>query len=298
MSKRMITSVVYVIVLIALVALKWLVPNNFGAIGFDVLFTAVSVIGTFELLRAVGCVCRSQRAVAYVYSAALVPFYSIACFLCDNGVIDIPYFASSAAAFISGIAVMAAAILLVFDHENCSLKSTAYCLFSLVYCGFLPLTMSAVNHLPYNSTFAVLFLFIVTVFTDSGAFIFGVLLHGVFPKKMAPHISPNKTVIGGIGGIVGAVVGAVASYFLYYLLGGEFIYSGNLPLLLVLCLFSLFLGVVVQTGDLFESAIKRECGIKDMGNILPGHGGMLDRFDSMLFTAPVVLLVFAVIAVL
>lgn len=298
MSKRTITSVVYVIVLIALVALKWLVPNNFGSIGFDVLFTAISVIGTFELMRAVGCVCKSQKIVAYTYSALLVPAYSIACFLSGNNVVDITYFSAGAAALISGLAVITAAIMFVFDHNNCTLKSTVYCLFTLLYCGFLPLIMSAVNHLPYNSTFAVLYMFIVVVFTDAGAFIFGKLLHGVFPRKMAPHISPNKTVIGGIGGIIGAALGAVASYYLCYLLGYEFVYGGALPLVVVLGLFSLFLGIVVQTGDLFESAIKRECEIKDMGNLLPGHGGMLDRFDSMLFSAPVILLVFAVIAVL
>ncbi len=298
MTKRTITSVVYVIVLIALVTLKWLVPYNFGAIGFDVLFTAISVIGAFELMRAAGCVCKSQKAVAYVYCAALVPLYSIACFLSDNGVVDIAYFAPAAAALVSGLAVVMSAVMLVFDHNECTFKSTVYCMFTLLYCGFLPLTMSAVNHLPYNSTFAVLYMFIVVVFTDAGAFIFGKLLHNVFPKKMAPHISPNKTVIGGIGGILGAVVGAVATYYFCYLLNYDFVYNGAVPLAVVLGLFSLLLGFVVQTGDLFESAIKRECDIKDMGNLLPGHGGMLDRFDSMLFTAPVILLVFAVIAVL
>jgi phosphatidate cytidylyltransferase len=96
-------------------------------------------------------------------------------------------------------------------------------------------------------------------------------------RKLAPSLSPGKTVAGGIGGIAGSLLVAVLFYVSY-------------PFLPVthLLIMGLLLGVMAQFGDLWESVIKRASNIKDTGKIIPGHGGMLDRFDSMFFTAPLV----------
>lgn len=109
--------------------------------------------------------------------------------------------------------------------------------------------------------------------TDSGAYFIG---KSMGKRKLWPDISPNKTVEGFIGGIVSALVAVVIFYFiapldamLWYLL----------PATVVLSAFG-------QIGDLVESALKRHYGVKDSGNILPGHGGLLDRFDSLLFVLP------------
>ena len=99
-------------------------------------------------------------------------------------------------------------------------------------------------------------------------------------RKLIPKVSPNKTVEGFVGGILSAVV--VAIIFLIVdksLLAG---YSFGMILLLVV-IFSIF----SQFGDLVESAIKRHFGVKDSGKIIPGHGGILDRFDSMIFVFPI-----------
>ena len=93
--------------------------------------------------------------------------------------------------------------------------------------------------------------------------------------KLAPTLSPNKTVEGALGGLCGAITtGAVFGYWIH------------LPMLHGLVV-GLLAGVLGPLGDLFESALKRELGIKDFGTLMPGHGGALDRIDSMLFVVPV-----------
>jgi phosphatidate cytidylyltransferase len=108
-----------------------------------------------------------------------------------------------------------------------------------------------------------------TMLSDTFAYFVG---RAVGRHRMAPRISPNKSIEGAIGGLVGAVVAAVVVK----------VYSPWLPGVEAVVL-GLIIGLVGQWGDLFESAFKRDFRIKDSGRILPGHGGILDRFDSMLF---------------
>jgi len=117
----------------------------------------------------------------------------------------------------------------------------------------------------------VMLTFLSTWACDTSAFFFG----KAFGKtKIAPKLSPNKTVEGSIAGLIGTIV--VAS------IGGWII---HLPWYHGLALGIIF-GVLSQLGDLSESSLKRELDIKDFGTIVPGHGGILDRFDSLLFTGP------------
>jgi phosphatidate cytidylyltransferase len=108
-----------------------------------------------------------------------------------------------------------------------------------------------------------------TMLSDTFAYFVG---RAMGRHRMAPRISPNKSVEGAIGGLVGAVVAALVVK----------IYSPWLPAMEAVIL-GLIIGVVGQWGDLFESAFKRDFRVKDSGRILPGHGGILDRFDSILF---------------
>lgn len=108
-----------------------------------------------------------------------------------------------------------------------------------------------------------------TIMADTLAFFVG---KAIGRHKMAPHISPGKTVEGAIGGLVGSIIAALVVR----------IYSPWLPTKDALVL-GLVVGVVGQWGDLFESTFKRDFRVKDSGKILPGHGGILDRFDSLLF---------------
>ena len=95
---------------------------------------------------------------------------------------------------------------------------------------------------------------------------------------------------------MGGIAGAVAAYYLYVALGGEVVLSTPLPGWAAAIIIGFAVSVATQFGDLFESAVKRECGVKDMGKLLPGHGGIMDRFDGTLFAGIVVLISLILIA--
>lgn len=138
--------------------------------------------------------------------------------------------------------------------------------------GFHNLILARMDGL--NKVFFALF---IVWATDIGAYLIG---RQIGRRKLLPRVSPNKTIEGFIGGILSAV--AIALIFLIFdksLLVG---YSLGMMLLLVV-IFSIF----SQFGDLVESAIKRHFGVKDSGKIIPGHGGILDRFDGMIFVFPI-----------
>jgi len=148
---------------------------------------------------------------------------------------------------------------------------------ALILMGFLyvPLLLShlvMIRLLPHGVSW--LFLIMVIVMSgDSAAYYVG----STFGKtKIYPPVSPKKSVEGSLGGLAGSLVGAFVSKGLFF------------PELTVFdCIATaLLLGVLGQLGDLFESLIKRSCGVKDSGTIIPGHGGILDRLDSILFAGP------------
>lgn len=114
--------------------------------------------------------------------------------------------------------------------------------------------------------------------TDIGAYMVG---RKYGKHKLSPDISPNKTIEGALGGVASALVVAIL-YFLVYP-STELFGHG----MFIMLLLTILLSIVGQFGDLVESSIKRHYEVKDSGNILPGHGGILDRFDSLLFVFPI-----------
>ncbi|AZR72377.1 hypothetical protein BBF96_02585 [Anoxybacter fermentans] len=118
---------------------------------------------------------------------------------------------------------------------------------------------------------AIYFALICTWATDSFAYFVG---KSFGRKHLAPNISPKKTVEGFIGGILGSFLAGL----IYSIINGFSPFKAGVIAFLI--------GIVGQMGDLFESALKRDAGIKDSGNLIPGHGGVLDRFDSAFFTLP------------
>ena len=128
-------------------------------------------------------------------------------------------------------------------------------------------------------------LFIFLWVNDTFAYLSGLSLHGIFPWKLFPSVSPKKTWIGSIGGCLFTLLASVGVWYLQ---------PGTLSLLQWLG-FAVVVVVSGTFGDLVESHLKRQLGIKDSSHILPGHGGLLDRFDSSLLAIPAVIVYFVVI---
>ncbi|EUJ46329.1 phosphatidate cytidylyltransferase [Listeria riparia] len=122
----------------------------------------------------------------------------------------------------------------------------------------------------------VIFALLIVWMTDTMAYFVG---RSLGKHKLAPNVSPNKTIEGFVGGIVFAVLIA-GGYYFYMDLPGE---------ILVIIIIIIVLSIFGQLGDLVESALKRYYGVKDSGKLLPGHGGVLDRFDNLLFVLPLLL---------
>ena len=119
--------------------------------------------------------------------------------------------------------------------------------------------------------------FIIAWGSDTAAYFCGTF----FGKhKLIPKVSPKKTIEGAVGGVLGAVVGTLVICLIFNLVTDA---KANI---LGLCLITPLMAVIGILGDLFTSAIKRSYGIKDYGNLIPGHGGALDRFDSLVMVAP------------
>lgn len=174
------------------------------------------------------------------------------------------------------------------------LAAAAVTLFGPLYCGVLPSTLLVIRYAAgpdasWPATWLVFFPLVVTWLCDSFAMWAGMLIGG---RRMAPSISPGKTRAGGIAGLLGGVITAVV----FVLLALEPVGKG-FPLG-VAALMGLILAATAQVGDLAESLLKREAGVKDSGGLIPGHGGVLDRLDSLYFVLPVTALLFRVFGVL
>jgi phosphatidate cytidylyltransferase len=221
---------------------------------------AVGLFEFFSLLRARGI--RPMRRVGLVLAAAL--FLDVV----SPDWLGVPF------------APLGALLLLTFtlsrggDLE--SVTSAAGTLLGAVYLGALGGTIAALRVLPPagEGAWRVVLLLGILVFSDSVAFFVG---HAIGRRRLAPGISPGKSVEGALGGIAGGVLGALA--------------VRQLGLPWVPLAHAASLGAAVAAlgivGDLDESLLKRWAGVKDSGTLFPGHGGMLDRLDSLLFGAPV-----------
>lgn len=129
--------------------------------------------------------------------------------------------------------------------------------------------------------FFLVILFVIAIGGDTAAYFVGSRIGG---HKLCPNISPKKTVSGAIGGLLGSILCATVAGWIFSLCAPDL----ALPPFWANMLVGLFGGLAGQVGDLFASMVKRHCQVKDFGNLFPGHGGMLDRLDSISFVAIIV----------
>ena len=182
--------------------------------------------------------------------------------------------------FIIPVGLISAFTYIIIGNVRRTIVDVAITVFSLLYIPIMFSFIKLILNMEYGR-FYILYVFCGAFVSDTFAFLVG----SKFGKtKLAPDISPNKTVEGSIGGILGVIL----SFVIITIIGNiKLGINGNV---FYWILVGIAASVAGQFGDLTASAIKRYCKIKDFGNIMPGHGGVLDRFDSLMFVAPIVYL--------
>lgn len=240
-----------------------------GKYAFLVFFVAVLAYTLFEFYR----LCKQGGLKPQVINGIIISVYLFVAFF----LYDLRIFGEII--FLGIIPVlMAIPVLELFRNSDNPVQNIAYTLLGIAYIAF-PFSVLNFIILPYELNpdiyvpEALIGLFIIIWANDTGAFLIG----KTFGKtKMIERVSPNKTWEGAIGGAIFAIA---ISLVLYPVMG--FL---NPLHTIVLSLLTVIAGTL---GDLTESMFKRNFNVKDSGNVMPGHGGLLDRFDSMLFAAPI-----------
>lgn len=256
MLKRIITAVVALLVFIPV--LVWGSPIVVLSV-----FALIAGVSVYEML---GC-CNLQKNIFVSVPSIIV---AMGCVFVP-GVFVLRVFA--AAAFVLAVVVCAILYFMgiaVFCHKTVEAERLFTCLTLVAYitAGF-----TALSTLYYLfGLWAVAFVLCVAWFTDTFAYFSGMLFG---KKKLCPEISPKKTVAGAIGG---TIFGTVAGFGVFFVT--NLVITEDMNMLFALCAFPL--SIISQLGDLAASVIKRRFGVKDYGKIFPGHGGVLDRFDSII----------------
>lgn len=221
----------------------------------------VSCIGMQELYRAAGVHEGKTNGLEIVGYLAVVIYYLTIAYLPVSYHLPV---------VILGVLVMMC--IFVFTYPKYQNKQIMTAFFGMVYVGVMLSYIYQTRVLP-GGAFLVWLIFLCSWGCDTCAYCVGMLIG---KHKMAPVLSPKKSVEGAVGGVAGAA-----------LLGVIYAAATQGPMLeyAVICAIGALISMV---GDLAASAIKRNQGIKDYGKLIPGHGGILDRFDSVIFTAPVI----------
>ncbi len=283
MKTRVITAIVGLGVL-ALVLLMFNTPI------FNLIIAGITLIAIYEVYHAMGMGKKEWPLLAvwvpftlaamffylpHVWSILLPMAYLLVAFICiylvvRNGTVSYQK--------VAGLVMFGGIILL--------------CFFSLVYLKkLLP-----VDVYRYDAVFFILLILCFAWGGDTCAYFAG----RAFGKhKLCPKVSPKKTVEGAIGGVLGTMVFGVVATLVYAYAADrvEYFTQSNIgvSMYVVIALLGMVAAVLGIYGDLFASVVKRQCGLKDYGDIFPGHGGVLDRFDSVLFIAPFVTMVVTVV---
>lgn len=268
MKNRLLTAVVGVSV-----AIGWLFTMNTPA--FAIIMSLVAGIAAYEMMKVFGIKNKIFFALGEITAVAIVILADYQQYL------KLPVYALWAVAVLLGL------IIMVTDYKDLKFEQVACTLISVI---LIPAALSVVVYIRHinellpelmegeanNSIFLLIFTFFSAWLTDGFALFTGM---AIGKHKLAPVISPKKTIEGAVGGVVGNCLSCVILWVVFH---KYFSISSHITLVWVICS-ALGLSIVSIFGDLAASTIKRHAGIKDFGNLLPGHGGIMDRFDSSVF---------------
>lgn len=269
MKTRLITAAIALPILIASIILPWYVPQTAWIFVFIAVLALLA--GLFEFYSfSKKLELKADAAIAYIGSAVLIVAF----------IFDAPSKEPNLLLLTLALFVIAVFITQTFRFQkdfSKMLTGIGVTILGVLYVvflgGFLISTRVGFENNPGLSTDLLLFFFIVIFGSDAGAYFAG---RALGKHKLAPVISPGKTVEGLIGGILAAAGFAALCTLTFF---PELPYQFSIPLAVVMA-------AVGVLGDLAESAMKRGSDAKDAASILPGHGGLLDRLDSLLFNAP------------
>jgi phosphatidate cytidylyltransferase len=259
-KERTISSVIIVICSLAAI-----LPG--GIVLATVLFI-ISLIGFLELTKA--CKVREAKNLnaLEIFGVAIIAIYYVVTYFTQ----DTTYMT-----MIIIMALIAVMFVYVFGFPRFHANQVMDTYFSLIYCPVM-LSFIFLTRQLENGIYLVWMIFISSWISDTCAYAVGVMIG---KHKLAPVLSPKKSIEGSVGGILGAaIVGGIFGAYLDNVLGLK-------DFTIVLALVGGVGSVISQVGDLAASAIKRNHDIKDYGKLIPGHGGIMDRFDSVIFTAPI-----------
>lgn len=266
MLKRILVGVAFIPLLFVIL---FILPPIWTAI----MVSVIASLASYELLRAIKVCHHNGAYIATSFCAAVIPF---GIYFVENGW-QVP---DTVPVYLCGLVLMC---VLFFQAIRCFGSENAIPAEHIMICLFggavIPALLSCLVRLKMmeQGHLMVLLPFVSAFLTDTGAYFVGVFCG---KHRGITKVSPNKSLEGYIGGIL---FGGVFMVLYAMVLNRFFQMEASLP---VMAVYGLVGSAVTELGDLSFSLIKRQFGVKDYGNLLPGHGGMMDRFDSMVFAAP------------
>lgn len=320
MKKRLISGAIFIAVLALAFVLKAMVSNYF----FDAAILAIGMVASYEMAQILTKMGKfNNKYVAFVFPVFLLAVV-LTCIAYQQS-ISLIYTILIALATIVFFTIVTFALSLVTTKKTKQEMETRrikmhICKFSLIkaantmvafiYPAFMITFLSFVNHFEDMSVsfssleglggkislFVLILAFLIPIISDTFAYLVGGLVGG---KKLSPKISPNKTISGAVGGLFFCVLVSVVMFLICNAIPQmQAVFSATGISLWKVAIISLLGSILGQSGDLFESFLKRKAGVKDSGKFMPGHGGMLDRFDSHIFVAPFIFVAFCILFIL
>lgn len=278
MLKRLLSGSVYVAIIVGFLLLRRFVDYRL----FDIFVWFICAMGTFEVSRALK---EKTGKIVYIanviFGVLFVPLFYFAEYVL---LLENPEYFS----FILILLMVSIYAVVNAVSKNSDLIKFLWQSLGVIYPSLLLTFLLLINRFGVFTGWLLLVItFVVSPATDTFAYLVGLIYNKIRKgnvKKLCPKLSPKKTVAGAIGGLIGGMVFSLLVYIIIVP------YTNSTHQIIWILSLGLITSILTQVGDLFESFIKRSVGIKDIGKIMPGHGGVMDRVDGTVFTLPIIYL--------